>query len=128
MASGGYEQDFENITPGEELTLAWDVIDADGVDLTTFATWTTVKMYITTSRGAANGLALLQVPGGALLTKVATLGTVPRITAVILDTDWGTSLNASMLARRYYYELWREDDVTGFSPARIAYGKITTND
>lgn len=128
MASGGYEQDFENITPGEELTLAWDVIDADDADLTTFSGWSVVKCYVTTSRGVSNGLAQLQASGGSLLTITATLGTVPRITAKIADTDWLASLNAAMLARRYYYELWREDDVTGASPARIAYGKITTID
>jgi hypothetical protein len=133
MASGGYEQDFPadtggSITPGEALTLAWDVIDSAGVALASFVGWTTVKCYITTSRGAANGLTALNAVGGALLEITATLGAVPRITAIINDSDWSSSLNADMLARSYYYELWREDVVSGASPARLAYGKITTRD
>ena len=128
MASGAIEQDFpatgESITPGEAITLRWTVEDSAGVNVASFAGWT-VKLFITNTRGAANGLteleagSLLEISEADTLTK-----SVPNVSAGLTPANWA-ALNADMKARVYYYELWRTDST---NETRLAYGKITTSD
>lgn len=120
MASGAIEQDFSNITPGEAITLRWAVEDSAGAAVSSFAGWT-AKVFVLDSRGVANGLTELEA--GSLLEIDPTLS-VPNISAAVTAANWAT-LSATMVARTYYYELWRND--VG-NEARLAYGKIVTID
>ena len=36
VTAGGINQDFAGMTPGEALTLAWDCLDNDDVEVTSF--------------------------------------------------------------------------------------------
>jgi hypothetical protein len=119
MASGAIEQDFENITPGEAITLRHAVEDSAGAAIASFSGWTAAT-YITSNR-APNGLA--ELAAAALLTITPTLS-VPNISSAITAANW-TTLSAAMVARIYYYELWRTDSG---NETRLAYGKITTKD
>jgi hypothetical protein len=126
MASGGIEQDFPadddgSITPGETLSFRWAIEDSAGAAIASFSGWTEVKMYWLAARGAANGLTALE--SGSLLELTATLS-VPNATCAMTAANWAT-VNSTMKARTYYYELWRTDSG---SEQRLAYGKIETLD
>ena len=128
MASGGIEQDFpasgESLTPGEAITLRWTVKDSAGASVSSFSGWT-VKLFITNTRGAANGLteleagSLLEISESDTLTK-----SVPTVSAGFTVANWAT-LSSEMKARVYYYELWRTDST---NETRLAFGKITAID
>jgi hypothetical protein len=121
MTSGAIEQDFSNITPGEAITLRWAIEDSAGVAIPSFASPWAAKVFITNTRGAANGLTELEA--GSLLEIDPTLA-VPNISAAMTPANWAT-MSAEMQARVYYYELWRTDSG---NETRLAYGKITTID
>lgn len=128
MASGAIEQDFpatgESITPGEAITLRWAVEDSAGAAIASFAGWT-VKLFITNTRGAANGLTELEAGSLLEISEADTLSkSVPNVSAGMTPANWAT-LNADMKARVYYYELWRTDST---NETRLAYGKITATD
>lgn len=121
VTSGGIEQNFAGMTPGEALTLAWDCVDNDDVAITSFAGWTGT-VYILASAGAANGPDALST--GALLAITITFGTAPRFTAAMTKANW-TTINADMKARDYYYEAWRTNSG---AESRLAYGLLECAD
>lgn len=102
-----------NLTLGEDRTIRWTVVDADGVDVVSFSGWT-FGFYLLPSQGTA------RTSASVLITKTSSSGITSSAPDVDVALDPADTID--LTARGYFYELWRTDvdDVV-----RLAYGQFT---
>lgn len=102
-----------SLTMGEDRTLRWTVLDADGVAVASFSGWTFGWYLLPNQRTA-------RTDTDVIITKTSGSGissSVPDVDVAIDPADTLTAVKAGT----YFYELWRTDTN---NVIRLAYGPI----